>query len=858
MAADRRLSTLAIRWMLVGEWRARPGRVIVAALAIAVGVALGFAVHLVNLSALDEFGRAIRAVNGEADLQVHATSAAGFDEALYPVLARTPGVAAASPVVELPARTDQTPAARGEVEAPITLLGLDILRAAVATPSLVGGHVAAQAVGGGGAGAFDADAVQLSPAVLASTGHRPGDRITLYAAGRAATFTIGGALPGVGEEQRIAVVDIAAAQWRLGQLGRLQRVDLRLNPGVDRARVEASVRARLPADAEIVTDRSQARRSDSLSRAYRVNLEMLAMVALLTGGFLVYSAQSLSVARRRQQFALLRVLGVTRRALLVQLFVEGALVGVLGAASGVGLGLGLASLALNLLGGDLGGGFFQGSRPQLAFAPGAAVVFLAIGLAVALAGSLFPALEAGRAQPAVALKTAGDATDPRQKPRPWWGLSLLLAGALAALAPPVFDLPLFGYAAIALMLAGGVAAMPWLARALLSPLRRIPAPPPAAALALGRLWGAPSQAAIALCGIVASTSLMVAMAVMVASFRGSVDDWLTQVLPSDVYIRVDTSGAGGLDPAAQARLAAVPGVAHIAFRKTPQLRLSPDRPAVAVSAWPIDPANPGRVLPLLGATRPIPKGAIAVWISEPLARIYGRHPGETMILPLAGRAQPVFVAGVWRDYARQFGAVAINAPDYVRLTGDPLRTEAAIDIQPGASAPKVIAALRAAAGSDLAGQLSFAQPKEIRVVALRIFDRSFAVTYALEAIAIIVGLTGVAATVSAQTLARTKEFGMLRHIGVLRGQVIAMLAIEGALLGAVGVAAGLSLGLAMSQVLIQVVNPQSFHWTMETKLPLALFASLTVVLVAASAGAAVLAGRSALSAGAVRAVREDW
>lgn len=851
MAADRRLSPLAIRWMLVGEWRARPGRVVVAALAIAIGVALGFAVHLVNLSALDEFGRAIRAVNGEADLQVHAVSPAGFDEALYPVLARAPGIAAASPVVELAARIP------GTADGAVTLLGLDVLRAAVATPSLVGGHIAAQAFDGRDA-AFDPDAIQLSPAVLASTGRKPGDRITLFAAGRAATFRVQGPLPGVGEAQRIAVADIAAAQWRFGQLGRLQRIDLKLVPGVDRARAESEVRRLLPADAEIVTDRSQARRSDSLSRAYRVNLEMLAMVALLTGGFLVYSAQSLSVARRRQQFALLRVLGVTRRALLVQLFVEGTLVGVAGSAAGVGLGLALASLALGLLGGDLGAGVFAGARPQLAFAPVAAGVFLVIGLGVALAGSLLPALEAGRAQPAVALKTAGDATDPRRRPRPWWGAGLLLAGALAALAPPVLDLPLFGYAAIALMLAGGVAAMPWLARALLSPLRRIPDPPPAAALALNRLWGAPSQAAIALCGIVASTSLMVAMAVMVASFRGSVDDWLTQVLPSDVYIRIDSAGAGGLDPAAQQRLSAVPGVARIAFRKTTQLRLSPDRPAVALSATAFDPADPRRGLPLLGASRPVPPGAVPVWISEPMARIYHRRPGETLILPLAGRAQPVFVAGVWRDYARQFGAIAMGADDYVRLTGDTLRTEAAIDLAPGASPARVIARLRAALPPELADQVSFAQPREIRVVALRIFDRSFAVTYALEAIAIIVGLTGVAATVSAQTFARTKEFGMLRHIGVLRGQVIAMLAIEGALLGAVGVAAGLSLGLAMSQVLIKVVNPQSFHWTMETKIPLDLFASLAAALIAASAGTAVLAGRSALSAGAVRAVREDW
>jgi putative ABC transport system permease protein len=415
---------------------------------------------------------------------------------------------------------------------------------------------------------------------------------------------------------------------------------------------------------------------------------------------------------------------------------------------------------------------------------------------------------------------------------------------------------LLGYAAIALMLAGGVAAMPWLARSIVSPLRRLKDPSPAVALAIARLWGAPGQAAIALCGIVASVSLMAAMGVMVASFRGSVESWLVQVLPSDLYLRAAV-GDAGLDPAQQARLAVLPGVRRITFSRSTLLRLAPDRPAVALSAVRVDPLHPDRTLPILGrALRPQP-GVTPVWISEPMARIYHRRIGDRLVLPLATGPVLAVVAGVWRDYARQFGAIAMSEADYTRLTGDANRTEAGIDLMPGAAPETVAAALRTAWPPGSAPP-EVAQPKRLRVMALALFDRSFAATYALEAIAIVVGLTGVAATFSAQTLARTKEFGMLRHIGVRRRQVLAMLALEGALLGVVGVAAGLGLGLAMSQVLIHVINPQSFHWTMETRIPWRLLASLAVALVAASAGAAVLAGRSAVSAGAVRAVREDW
>jgi putative ABC transport system permease protein len=154
--------------------------------------------------------------------------------------------------------------------------------------------------------------------------------------------------------------------------------------------------------------------------------------------------------------------------------------------------------------------------------------------------------------------------------------------------------------------------------------------------------------------------------------------------------------------------------------------------------------------------------------------------------------------------------------------------------------------------------LQLARPGEIRAMSLQIFDRSFAVTYLLEAIAIVIGLSGVAATFSAQTLARAREFGMLRHVGVTRGQVLGILACEGGLLTTLGVACGFALGLVISLILVFVVNPQSFHWTMGLHLPWGLLATVASVLVAASVATALVSGRYALSGGPVRAVREDW
>lgn len=838
MAADVPASPTALRWMILGEWRAHPARALAATIAIAVGVALGLAVHLINASALNEFAQAVRTVSGDADLQVRGRIDGGFDERLYPMLARLPAIAGASPALEMSAGLG--PRTSG------VLIGLDVLRAAQVTPALLGEASA-------GPAAFDPQAVLLSPAALRDAGVAVGDELEISANGQAARLRVAGALPSAPEGQRLAVMDIAAAQWRFGRLGRLDRIDLRLDQGADAGEARRRIAGLLPAQAELADPHTDARRSDALSRAYRVNLDMLALVALVTGGFLVFSAQSLAVARRRPQFALTRVLGMTRRAVLLQVAVEGAVIGLVGALAGLALGLGLAWGGLALLGGDLGGGYFDGPAPKLVFAPGAALVFVGLGLLAALVGSLLPARQAARTAPAQALKNVGDAIDPRSPPGGKIALALLAAGALAAFAPAVAGLPLFGYGAMALLLAGGVAAMPWLARTLLAPLQRLGPVWPPFDLALKRLWGAPSQAAIALCGIVASTSLMIAMAVMVTSFRGSVDEWLGQVLPADVYLRLE-DGAG-FNPAAQAAIAATPGVAQATFSYTTLLSIAPDRPPIVLTAR----ESPARTLPLIGGSRPAPEGRTPVWASEPAARTLGWRAGRTLELPIGtGPPARLFVAGVWRDYARQSGALAIDTTDYTRLTGERRRTEAAIEIAPGARPDTVAEALRTALPGGASSRLTIAQAGELRRLALSIFDRSFAVTYLLEAIAILVGLAGVAATISAQTLARTKEFGMLRHLGVLKREIAAMLAAEGALLGLVGGIAGIGLGLAMSQVLIGVINPQSFNWTMQTRLPLGLFATVAAALVAASAGTALLAGRRALSAEAVQAVREDW
>jgi putative ABC transport system permease protein len=832
---------LALRSLIAGEWRFHPARFLLTALAIAVGVALGFAVHLVNNSALNSFDRAIRGVNGSAELSVRATSALGFDERLYPGVARADGVADASPVLRLDAQVGGTR---------VTLLGVDVIRAATVTPSLVG--IRPRGPDAASDAAFDEDALFLSRAAMGQTGARIGTQVTVVANGRSVPLRVAGTLPAGGDEASFAVMDIAAAQWRFGQLGRINRLDLLLS---DRSAAEKSLRAILPAEAIVSTADAQAQQGDELSRAYRVNLDMLALVALLTGAFLVYSAQSLSVVRRQRVFALLRTLGMARGGIIAAVVAEGMVIGLVGAGLGLAAGYGLAWSALRLLGGDLGAGYFGGRTAQLFFQVGPALAFFTLGLLAACLGSAIPARLAARAAPAAALKKSGDMLDPRE-PVAWWpAAALVLAGVAAALLPPLGGLPLFGFAGMALMLAGGVAGVPWFARLLLTPLARRPGRRVPVLLAVRHLHGAPSQAATALCGIVASTALMIAMATMVTSFRGAVDEWLGQVLGADLYLR--TTAGAEFDPAAQASLAATPGVARVMFGRQLPLTIAADRPPISLIARP---ERDGRdpLLVLIERTSALPKGTLPVWVSEPAQRLYGWDPGETISLPIGGGGARFTVAGVWRDYGRQAGAVIVDEQDYERLTGDQARDEVSATLKPGQEAAAVGRLMVARLPATLRSSVEITEPAALRRLALTLFDRSFAVTYLLEAVAILVGLAGVAATMSAQTIAREREFGMLRHLGVTRGQLTSMLGVEGALVGLTGALAGIGLGLLLSQVLIHVINPQSFNWTMTTRIPLGTLAGVAAALTVAAAVTAILAGRRATARDAIQSVREDW
>jgi putative ABC transport system permease protein len=230
--------------------------------------------------------------------------------------------------------------------------------------------------------------------------------------------------------------------------------------------------------------------------------------------------------------------------------------------------------------------------------------------------------------------------------------------------------------------------------------------------------------------------------------------------------------------------------------------------------------------------------------------------GNPLLLPLAGRDMPCYVAGVWRDYARPNGAIVMSRAPYEAWSGDTGATEGAVWIDAGVDVARLLAAIRAV---FVHGEwLEILATPAVRERSLALFDRAFAITYGLEAIAVGIGLLGVSVAASATVFARRTQFGMLRHIGMTRPQVLGMLAGEGVLLSGMAVCYGLALGAGLSLVLVYVVNRQSFNWSIDLAMPWGQLLALSATLVAAASLTAVVSGRAATGQDVIRAVREDW
>jgi putative ABC transport system permease protein len=789
-------------------------RTLLTVLAVALGVAVVVAIDLAGDAATGSFRSSMETLSGKTDLEILANG--GIDENWIGVLDGLPVNASFAPVIEAQAFVEGVGG--------IPLYGVDMVAGARLRP----------AGGSPGAGISNALAARLHLTPPAS--------LPVEIDSRAQRLAIGNIVD-AGQAEFI-VLDIADAQKALARYGKLDRIDVTVGPSEDFARVEKAVRAALPAAYLVERPGVRNQENQRMLRAFRWNLRVLGYISLVVGAFLIYNTISVSVVRRRAEIGILRAVGASRATVLWLFLVEALLLGIIGSALGVLLGRVLAGGVVGLIA-ETVNALYTSSRPTpVELTAGESWAGILTGAVVAFVSALKPAREAMQVAPTEAMSRGAHEHLARLRWRrslAWSAVFAVLAGAISQ-APAWSGYPVGGY--VAALFAIGAAALlsPALVLAVNRATRGITRRRAESLLAGRSLTASLSRTSVVVAALATAIAMMASVGIMVASFRETVALWLDTQLRADFYVRPAIRSAAGqyppMDDAIPALLAAVPGVAAVDDFRATEFHYRGER--ATLGAGNIETVRRYGRLRFLGGEdrdailRSLPGRDRAV-VSEPFALKHKIRAGDRLTAPIGGRTVTLTVAGIYYDYSSSQGYVIVDRSTMLKyLPGLPV-TNAAVYLAPGADADRVRREIQLrTAGYGVA----IARNSELRRTSMEIFDRTFAITWALEAVAILVAMLGAANSLLALVLDRRRELGVLRFLGASAGQVRGMILTEAAFLGLLASILGLALGLALSLLLIYVVNRQSFGWTIQFHPPGALLgaAVLLVWLVTVLAG----------------------
>ena len=618
----------------------------------------------------------------------------------------------------------------------------------------------------------------------------------------------------------LLLADVATAQELLGQPHTLTRIDLMLPPGTDLAPIEAL----LPQGAILTTPNASNGALSQMTAAFELNLRALSLLALVVGGFLIYNTVTFSVIQRRPVIGIMRSLGATRRQIFAMILGEAVLLGLIGTILGLALGIILGRAVVGLIAQTISDLYFAVSVERVTLAPGTLFTGAAIGLVVSLAAALIPSFEATRTPPAGTMRRSAVEQGARRITPYMTAAALGLNGlGVVLLALPSQSI-ILGFVALFAIVVGC---------ALLTPLALI-AIMRAITPLTGRLLGvlgriAPrdvvrslSRTSIAVAALTVAVSVIVGVGVMIGSFRGTVTEWLSTTLGADVFISpvsvTANRSAADLDPALIDLVGAVDGVATVTtVRNVSAIAPDyPDLPPVNVAAisheishdrrfkWNAAPA--GDYWAALNAGE--------VLVSEPFAFRRSITPEHNTITLLTDHGPHTFtVAGVYYDFTTDQGTLLMVDPVYRSFFDDPYISSLALLLTPGVDPQTVITTLQA---DTLAGRdLRVRSNRALRQSALDVFERTFSITVALQALATIVAFIGILSALMSLQLEHGREYAVMRANGMTPGQMWRLILTQTGLMGATAGLLAAPIGLALAYVLIAVINVRSFGWTMQ-------------------------------------------
>jgi putative ABC transport system permease protein len=832
---------------------------------VALGVAVVIAIQLANTSSVSGFEAALDTMSGRTSVEV-VGSVAGIDERVLPDVGWLRTFGTVSPVIE---GDMAVVLADGRTEA-MRVLGVDILRDTPIRDYRILSDAAGAALGDVPVAKFlerltSPRSVVIAAAFAERHGYAVGDPLPLISGDRVQSFVVRGLLADEGPARvldgNFVLMDIAAAQLAFDRLGRVDRIDVRLREGLDVGEAIAAVAARLPAGLQAQRPGRRGEQVERMLAAFHMNLTALSWIALIVGLFLVYNTVTISVVARRGEIGMLRALGVTRGQVVALFLGEAAAFGLVGAGAGLGLARLLADAALALTSSTVSTLYIAVAAAPPAIGPAHVALAFGIGVPLSLVAASVPAREAAHVPPTAAIRGA-DTLDSRFRLRRrliWLPLALLGMAAWLATLDPVGRVPLFGYLSSLAVIVGAALFAPavlfGLARISRRPLRRLCGVE--GLLAHANLVSAIPRLSISVAALAVALSMMVAIAVMIGSFRETVSYWVSQTLQADLFISPGMRAASGVEqtisPDVVAAVAGHPDVLVTDAFRNAEIVYDGDRVVLGAGSFDVVAAHGSLLFKSpadgLEALRSA-VGRDAVIVSEAFSTKFGVRDGDGLTLPTPAGPRTFTVAAVYYDYATERGVIVMDRGTFTRHFGDLPPTGVSVYLRRDADADAVRSDILE--GLPDSRRIFIYTNRSLREEVLRIFDSTFSITYALEVIAVFVAMLGVAGTLLTLVIERRHDLALLRLVGADRRQVRRMVVLEAGLIGLVSQAIAIGMGLALSLVLIYVINVQSFGWTIQFHLPVVFLAQASVAVVLATAIAGIYPARRAADMGLVR------
>ncbi|MGH7738769.1 MAG: FtsX-like permease family protein [bacterium] len=823
------------------HWAQDPWRSLATFVGVALGIALVVAIRLSSQAALNSFEQSLDLLAGRADLSL-TQNGEPFSEDLLRQLASTRDFGLMAPLV----RDKMAPAS--DPKDLLTVLGTDLLK-----DGLVRDY---KLLGPGGRPLSVKDLLQILPrpdAVFLTEkyarrhGLKAGDAVDFLIQDHQQRLKIAGLLADQGAgralDGSVAVMDIAAAQKVFGKIGKLDEIQWVTKSPAARKALRAQLEKELPPSFDIRRPSQRNAQVAKMLRAFRANLLALALVSLLVGAFLVYNSMSIAVLRRLEEIGILRALGMTRGGVLRLVLFEAAGLGLAGALAGIFLGRLLAREALTLVGATMSNLYLYEPLTNRLPLVTDAWWWACLGFVLVLLAGLPAALWAARVAPSISTRPGlPESLFQRRAPAlAVWGLIAWVGAALLARLPAFGGLPLAGYGSAFLLLVGAALATPGLLGLFCGASEKAGAAwlPVEAQLALRNLRSGLGRSSVAVAALVMGVGLMVSVAIMVGSFRSTVILWLDQSLKADLYLRAASDQSGKMEslisPETVKAVAASQGVAAVERLRGIQYDWKGEN--LYVAALDVDVLKkyghlvfktPGHSQAFFSRIQTTP----SVIISEPLQLKDGFQVGDLFPLRTPSGAVSLPIAAIDCDYSNDRGTVLMDRNLFARLFHDDGVNALAVYLNPG---------LDAEAEKDLIlknlppGTRVFIRSNEtLKHEVLRIFDQTFAITYAMEGIAVLVAVLGILTALTALILERRREIAVLRTLGATRGQVQRTLFWEAGWMGLTGILLGLGVGILLAFLLINVINVQSFGWTIQWQAPWKFLAEALGIVLAAT------------------------